>query len=137
MLFLGLRQTIGTGDIVQNGQVLDLVLVDIIFAVMRGLTYLRDLVGIAALIEITDIRASTIRVDLVDGDGNLATSSDLSNSASRESILCVLTNVDVTGQLSSAALVDNVGLNLGVANQGSILLARVDGCAVAGNLGVH
>lgn len=60
------------------------------------MTYLRDLVGIAALVKITDIRTSTICVDLVDGDGNLTTSSDLGNSASRESILCVLTNVDIT-----------------------------------------
>lgn len=110
---------------------------DAVAGMMRHLTYLRDLVGIAALVEITDIWASTIRVDLVDGHSNLTASSDLRNSASRESILRVLANVDVTGQLGSAALVDNIGLNLGVADQGRILLARVDGCAVAGNLGIH
>lgn len=103
---------------------------------MWNSTHLGDLVGITALIKITDERTSAIRVDLVDGHGNLTTSSDLGNGTSRESILRVLANVDVAGQLSSATLVDDIGLNLGVANKGRVLLARVDGCAVAGDLGV-
>ena len=137
LLFLGLRQTIGARDVVQNSQVLGLALVSAMARTTGRLTYLGDLVGIAALIKITDVRASTVCVDLVDGHSNLTTSSDLGNSAGRESILCVLTNVDVTGQLGSAALVDDIGFNLGVANQGRVLLARVDGCAVAGDLGIH
>ena len=118
-LGLDLGQTVCAGDVVGNGQVLDV-----------G-------VCVAALVEITDIRTRTIGVDLVDGNSEFTTSLNLSNLVGRDSVLSVLTNIDVTRDLSTATLVHDVGSDLGITNDGSILLARVDGDAVACNLRVN
>jgi len=115
-LSLDLGQTVRAGDIVGNGQVLDV-----------G-------VGVAALVEITNIRTSTVSVNLVDGNSEFTTSLNLSDLVGRNSVLSVLTNIDVTRDLSTTTLVHDVGSDLSITNDGSILLARVDGDAVAGNL---
>lgn len=118
-LGLDLRKTVCAGDVVGDGQVLDV-----------G-------VGVAALVEITNIRTSTVGVDLVDGNSEFTTSLNLSNLVGRDSVLSVLTNIDVTRDLSTTTLVHNVGSDLGITNDGSVLLARVDSDAVASNFGVN
>lgn len=61
---------------------------------------------------------------------------DLGHGVSSKGILCVLADVDVAGQLGSATLVDDVGLDLGVSDQSRVLLAGVDGRAVPGEFRV-
>lgn len=81
-------------------------------------------------------RASAVCVYLVDRDRQLRASLDLSNSICSESILGVLSDVDVAAQLRSAALIDNVCRDLCVTDQGGILLAGADAGAVPCKLSV-
>ena len=69
----------------------------------------------------------------MDGDSQHGARRHLSHTASCKLVLGLLTDVDVAGNLSSSAGVDNVLRDLRVANDGSILLARRDSSAVAGN----
>jgi len=50
-------------------------------------------------------------------------------------VLRVLANIDVASQLGATALVDDVVGNLLVTDDSRVLLARVDGRAVASNVG--
>lgn len=104
---------------------------------MEDDTYLNISISVAALVKIAHVRTSAIGVDLVDSHSDLATGLDLSHLASRKGILSVLANVDVARQLSATTLVDDVGSDLCITNDGGILLARVDGHTVASNLGIN
>lgn len=61
----------------------------------------------------------------------------MSDGTSSQRVLRLLANVNIASELCSAALVDEVGLDLGLADNGGILLAGVYGRAVASNLGVN
>jgi hypothetical protein len=52
----------------------------------------------------------------MDGDLDGAALLDRGDGVGGEGVLGLLTNVDVAGQLGAAALVDDVGLDLGVAD---------------------
>lgn len=114
-----MRESVGTGDIVLNGQVGS------------------DDTVVAGGDEIALERTSTISIDLVDGDGHTCTSLDLSDSSSGNGIFGVLTDVDVTSQLCTATLIDNVGVNLGITDNGGVLLAGANGCAISGQARVN
>lgn len=88
------------------------------------------------MVQVAEKRPSAVGIDLVNSDSNLATSLDLSHSARRQGILCVLSNIDVSFQFRATALIGNVGHNFGVADDGGILLARIDTDAVTSNGGV-
>lgn len=94
-------------------------------------------VGVAALIQITHVWASTIGVDLMNSNGELTTSLNLGDLSSRNGILGVFSDINVTRQLSAATLVDDVGGDLCITNDSGILLARVDSDTVAGDLGIN
>lgn len=69
----------------------------------------------------------------MDGDLHDGAGLDLSHTASSELVLSLLTNVDVAVDLGTTTGIDNVGSDLVVSDDGSILLARVDGGTVASN----
>lgn len=101
------------------------------------MSYLNVGVGVAALIKITHVWTSAIGVDLMNGNGELTTSLNLSDLASGKGILSVLADINVTRQLSAATLVNDVGSYLCITNDSGILLARIDSDAVAGDLGIN
>lgn len=76
------------------------------------------------------VRTGTISVDLVDRDGHLSTGRDLGDSIGGEGVLGVLPNVDVSAKLGTSTLVHDVRGDLGITDDGGILLAGADGCAV-------
>lgn len=100
---------------------------------LKRYSYLCNSSAVASLIKITGVGASTVGIDLVDGHRNLASSFNLGDLISSQGVLGVLSNVDVSSKLGTAALVHNVGFDFSIANDGGILLARVDGRAVSGN----
>ena len=67
----------------------------------------------------------------MDGDCDHGAGLDLGHATGCELVLSLLANVNVTGQLSPAAAIDNVLLDLRITDDGSILLARRNGGAVA------
>lgn len=83
------------------------------------------------------VRAGTISVDLVDRDGHLPTGRDLGNSIGGEGVLGVLPNVDVSAKLGTSTLVYDVGGDLGITNDGGILLAGADARAVPCKVALH
>lgn len=92
---------------------------------------------LTGLVEITDIGTSAVGVDLVDGDGHDGTGLDRRDGLCGESSLGVGSHVDVTGQFGSSTLGDDLGVDLGVADDGGVLLARRDRGTVAGYGAVH
>lgn len=76
------------------------------------------------------VRAGTVSVDLVDRDSHLSTGRDLGNSIGGEGVLGVLPNVDVSAKLSTSTLVYDVRGDLGITDDGGILLAGADARAV-------
>lgn len=92
--------------------------------------------GIASLVHVALERSSSISIDLVDGDCQGGASRDFGHATSGEFVLSLLANIDVTGNFSSSASIDNVLSDLLVANDSGILLARRDGGAVTGKLRV-
>ena len=94
VLFLGLRETQCTRDIVGNLQ-------------WRKVGF-----GVAGLVHVALEWSSTISVDLVDGDCYHGAGRDLGHATGCELILRLLANVDVAGNLSPATRVDNVLLDL-------------------------
>jgi len=89
--------------------------------------------GVASLVHVALEWTGAISVDLVDGDSQHGAARNLGHTASSKLVLGLLADVDVTSDLSPSAGVDDVLLDLRVADDGSILLARRDGCAVASN----
>lgn len=71
--------------------------------------------------------------DLVDGDSHESSYFNLRHCACRESILGILSNINVASQLGTTALVDNVRGDFGISDDGCILLTRTDTCAVSRN----
>ena len=88
---------------------------------------------LTSLLQIAHVRSGTISIDLVDGDSHLRARLDRRDLVSCESVLGVLSNIDVSSQLGSATLVNNVGLDLGISNDRGILLTWTDACAVSCN----
>lgn len=115
VLRLGLREAVDTRDVVLDGE--------------RNLS--REALSIGRHVEITGVRPSSIGVDLVDSHLNLAALGDLSDTLGLESVLGLFADVDVALELSAAALVDDVSLDLGRTDEGGVLLAGVDGGAVS------
>jgi hypothetical protein len=74
---------------------------------------------------------------LVNRHGQLRAGLDLGDGAGSQSILRVLAHIDVARELRATAGVDNVGVDLGIADEGGVLLARVDGGAVSCNVGIN
>lgn len=101
------------------------------------MTHLNVGVGVAALIQITHVWASTIGVDLMNSNSEFTASLNLSDLASGKGILSILADIDVTRQLGAATLVDDVGSDLCITNDSGILLARVDSDTVTGDLGIN
>lgn len=77
-------------------------------------------------------RSRAVCVDLVDRHRQLRAGFHLCDLLDGQGVLRVLANVDVALQLGSPALVDDVGRDLGVADQRGVLLAGVDGGTVPG-----
>lgn len=65
--------------------------------------------------------------------GHLCAGLDRRHLVGSKRILSVLSDVDVSSQLCSPTLVNDVRLDLGVTNDRGILLARADACAVSCN----
>ena len=95
--------------------------------------YLETDTSVAGLVKVADVRTSTVGVDLVDGDGELSAGLDLSDLLGSQGVLGVLADIDVATDLSSTARVHDVGSDLGLTNNGSILLAGADRSTVSGN----
>jgi hypothetical protein len=112
ILLLGLRQTVGTRDVVGNLELCEL----------GG--------SVAGLIEITLVGSGTIGVDLVDGDSHDSACLDRSHTASGQLVLGLLADIDVAGDLGASTGVHDVLRDLGVTDDSGILLARRDGGAV-------
>jgi hypothetical protein len=112
ILLLSLGQTVGTRDVVGNLELGELSS------------------SVAGLIKITLVRTGTISVDLVNGDSHDSAGLDRSHTASGQLVLGLLADIDVAVDLSASARVDDVLRDLGVADDGGILLARRDGGAV-------
>ena len=105
-----------------NVEILSLGLRDAIDAwhVVGDLESLADETRIARLINVANIRASTVGVDLVDCHDYVTPGPDLGDGLCRQSSFRVFGNVNIASQLCSPALVDKVGLDLGIANDGCI-----------------
>jgi hypothetical protein len=82
-------------------------------------------------VHVTNVWPSSIGVDLVESDSQRSASLDLSDSSSSKLVLGVLPNINVASQLCSSTFVDDVGTDLSVTDDGCVLLARRDGCAVS------
>lgn len=118
ILDLVLRDTVGSGHVVGDSQVL------------------ADLARVGGLVQVADIGTGAVGVDLVDCHGDLAARLDLGYGALSQRCLGVLGNVDVACKLRTAAVVDQVCLDLGIAHDDRVKLAGVDGGAVAGDFRV-
>ena len=114
ILLLDLGQTVGTGDVVGNLQ--------------------RDSKAgsVAGQVKVALIGTSAIGVDLVDGDLHDSALGDLGDTLDSELVLSLLADVDVAVDLGTSASVHDVLLDLRVADDGGVLLARRDGGAVTG-----
>lgn len=104
------------------------------------------------LVEIADIRSSTVSVDLVrlakevarrrmeylmDSHCHDGSGLDLSDHARCQLILGFRPNVDVTSQLSSPTLIHDIGCDFGVTNNGGVLLTRTNSSAVPRDSIIH
>ena len=87
---------------------------------------------LTGLVKIANVWAGTIGVDLVDGDCDGGSCLDLGDSSGSNHIFGVLSDIDVTSQLSTSTLVDDVGADFCLSDDGAVLLARVDGRAIPG-----
>lgn len=110
---LGLRETIGTRDVVLDGQVGS------------------DDAVVASRDEITSKWSSSVGVDLVDCDGHTSSGLDLGDSFCCNGVLRVLANVDVSREFRPPTLVHDICTDLGISNDGCILLTRADGGTVS------
>lgn len=61
---------------------------------------------------------------------------DRSDCLGGQSVLCILSNIDVAGQFRPSTLVDSVCSNLSIADDGRILLARTNSRTVSCQAGV-
>jgi hypothetical protein len=102
--------------------------------IVRDSQVLADDAGIAGLVEVADVRASPVRVHLVDCDREFGPCLDLSDLAGGKCVFCILADVDVASELCSTALVDDIGRDLGVPDDGGVLLAGTDRRAVSCNI---
>lgn len=116
---LGLGKSVDSWDVVGDGQVLE------------------SSTGVASGVQITDIWTSTIGVDLVNSDLNSRAGSHLSDSLGGKLVLGVLADIDVSRKFSTSALIDNVGVDLSLSDDGGILLTWADASAVSGQSLVH
>ena len=73
----------------------------------------------------------------MDSHSHQCTGFDLRHGPCGESILGVLANIDVASQLCSTTLVDNVRTDLGIPDDGGILLAGTDACAISRDGGIN
>lgn len=67
----------------------------------------------------------------MDGNSHDCASLHFGDSTCCQRILGVLAHIDVAGQLSTTALVNDVGTDLSISNDSGIQLARADSCAVS------
>lgn len=115
VLGLGLGETVGTGDVVGDGE--------------------RDLAGgtesVTGRVHVASVRTGAVSVDLVDGHGHGSVSLDLCDGSCGQSVLGILADIDVAANFCPSTLVGNVGGDLGITNQGRILLARANAGAVS------
>lgn len=115
----GLGDTVDAGDVVDHGELL------------------HHQTRVAALVNVAFVGAGAVRVDLVHHDGDFAAALHLRHGPRGEGVLGVQGNVDIADQLVAAAEVDQVCVDLGVADQVRVQLARADQRAVAGLGGVN
>jgi hypothetical protein len=85
---------------------------------------------LTSLVEITNIRTGAISVDLMDSNSHDCAGLNLGDLASSDSILGVLSNIDVAGQFGSSTLIDDVCVDFRVSDNSRILLTRTDTSAV-------
>lgn len=115
VLGLGLGETVGTGDVVGDGE--------------RGLASSTE--GVTGRVHVAGIRTSAVGVDLVDSHCHGGASLDLCDGPCGQSVLGVLADIDVAANFCPSTLVGHVGVDLGVTDQRRILLARADAGAVS------
>lgn len=60
-------------------------------------------------IHVTNVRSSSISVDLVESDSYLSACLDLGDSSSSKLVLSIFSNINVASQLCSSTFVDNIG----------------------------
>lgn len=115
LLGLGLGQAVGAGDVVGHGHL--------------------DEIAVAGLVNIADIGAGAVGVDLVDIHGDGGAARHLGQGARLDGLLGLGLDVDAAGLLSPAAVANNLGRDLSLADEGGVLLAGAGGGAVAGKVG--
>ena len=71
-----------------------------------------ETIGVPLEIHIASVWSSTIVIDLVDSNSDLASRFDRSDSLGEQLSLGLLTNINVTSQQSPSALVDDIGGDL-------------------------
>lgn len=84
-------------------------------------------------VNIASIGSSSIGVHLVDCDSHQRSSFDLCNCSSCDGCLGILSNIDIAAQLSPSTLIDNIRSDLGISNDGCVLLARRNSSAIPCN----
>lgn len=115
VLSLGLGEAVGAGHVVGDRQ----------WRLAGGAQ------AVARGVHVACVRAGAVGVDLVDGDGQGRAGLDLRDLSGGQGVLGVLAHVDVAADLGPPALVGYVGVDLGVADQRGVLLARADAGAVS------
>lgn len=85
---------------------------------------------IAGLVEVALVRTGAVGVDLVDGDGELGALLHLGHAACGQLGFGLLAHIDVAGDFGTAARVDDVLGDFRVTDDGRVLLAGADVCAV-------
>lgn len=98
--------------------------------IVRDSQVLADDAGIAGFVQVADVGASPVRVHLVNRDREFGPCLDRGDLARGKCVFRILADVDVAGELRPAALVDNIGLDLSVPDDGGVLLAGTDRSAV-------
>lgn len=136
VLELSLRETVDTWNIVGHGKVG-------LSSSQRvsGLVHIAHVWTSAIGVDLITVSISIIAVghmtDLMDGDSHLRACLDLGHGTCCQSILRVLANIDVTCQLRTATLVDDVGANLCISDDRCVLLARADSCTIPWQVGIN
>lgn len=92
--------------------------------------------SIAGLVHVAFERSCAVGVDLVDCYGEHAAGLHSCHAPCCELVLGLFADVNVSGDFSAAAAVDDVLGDLIVPDDGGVLLARGDGGTVAGDVGI-
>jgi hypothetical protein len=120
VLCFSLREAVDTGNVVGDSEV----------SLACGAQF------VSSHVHVTHVWTSPIGVDLVNGNCHNGSFLHSRHNAGGELILGLRADIDVASQLRTTTLINDIGVNLCITNEGGILLARADSSAVSGEVWV-